>query len=53
MPPRLAGEEAVIERCRGIVDDDSSFEASFERALAFHEAEPFPFEHARTRPRVR
>ena len=48
MPPALPAECAVIERCRGIVDDDASFGASFERALAFHEAERVPFEHART-----
>ena len=48
MPPAMASEEAVIKRCDGIVGDDSSFEASFERALALHDADPFPFERART-----
>jgi DNA-binding CsgD family transcriptional regulator len=48
MPPAMASEEAVIERCNGIVGDDSSFEASFERALALHIADPVPFERART-----
>lgn len=48
MPPAMAGEEAVIQRCDGIVGDDISFEASFERALALHDADPFPFERART-----
>ena len=48
MPPAMAGEEAAIQRCHGIVGDDSSFEASFQRALALHDADPFPFERART-----
>lgn len=48
MPPAAAGEEAAIRRCHGIVGDDSSFEASFQRALALHDADPFPFERART-----
>jgi tetratricopeptide (TPR) repeat protein len=47
MPAAMAGEEAVIRRCHGIVAADS-FEASFERALELHEADPFPFERART-----
>ena len=42
MPPAMAGEEAAIQRCHGIVGDDSSFEASFQRALALHDADPFP-----------
>jgi DNA-binding CsgD family transcriptional regulator/lipopolysaccharide biosynthesis regulator YciM len=48
MPAASAGEEAVLERCAGIVADDSSFEAAFERALELHDSEPFPFECART-----
>ena len=48
MPPASAGEEAVIGRCVGIVAEDSAFEAAFERALALHDSEPFPFERART-----
>jgi DNA-binding CsgD family transcriptional regulator len=48
MPPAMAAEEAVIERCDGIVGNDSLFEASFERAFALHDAEAFPFERART-----
>jgi DNA-binding CsgD family transcriptional regulator len=48
MPSAMAGEEAAIQRCHGIVGDDSSFEASFQRALALHDADPFPFERART-----
>jgi hypothetical protein len=47
MPPAGAGEEAVIARCVGIVAD-SAFETAFERALALHDSEPFPFERART-----
>ena len=53
MPPVSASEEANIERCHGIVGDEESFEAAFERALACHRAEPFPFEQARTAPRLR
>ena len=49
MPPVSAAEEATIQRCHGIVADEESFEAAFERALELHEAEPFPFEQARTR----
>lgn len=48
MPAASAGEEAVLERCAGIVADDSSFSAAFERALELHDTEPFPFERART-----
>ena len=48
MPPASPGEEAVIARCVGIVADDSVFERAFERALSLHDAEPFPFERART-----
>jgi DNA-binding CsgD family transcriptional regulator len=48
MPPAFAGEQAVIERCAGIVADESSFAAAFERALELHASEPFPFERART-----
>ena len=48
MPAASPGEEAVIERCAGIVAEDSSFEPAFERALALHDSEPFPFERART-----
>ena len=48
MPAASAGEEAVLERCAGILADDSSFEAAFERALEHHDSEPFPFELART-----
>jgi DNA-binding CsgD family transcriptional regulator len=48
MPPAAPNEEAIIERCRGIVDEESAFEACFERALLSHEVELFPFERART-----
>jgi DNA-binding CsgD family transcriptional regulator len=48
MPPVSASEDATIKRCHGIVADEKSFEAAFERALALHNAEPFPFERART-----
>ena len=48
MPPANPGEEAVIARCDGVVADDSVFERAFERALSLHDAEPFPFERART-----
>jgi DNA-binding CsgD family transcriptional regulator len=48
MPAASGNEEAIIERCSGIVADASSFEPAFERALAAHDAEPFPFERART-----
>jgi DNA-binding CsgD family transcriptional regulator len=48
MPPAMASEEAAIQRCHGIVGDDSSFAASFERALSLYDADPFPFERART-----
>jgi DNA-binding CsgD family transcriptional regulator len=48
MPPASPGEEAVIARCVGIVADDSVFETAFERAFSLHDAEPFPFERART-----
>ena len=42
MPAASPAEEAVIERCAGIVADDSSFEPAFEGALALHDSEPFP-----------
>ena len=48
MPSAMAGEEAAIQRCHGIVGDHFSFEASFQRALALHDADPFPFERGRT-----
>jgi DNA-binding CsgD family transcriptional regulator len=48
MPPAFAGEEAAIQRCHGILGDDASFAASFERALVLHDADLFPFERART-----
>jgi DNA-binding CsgD family transcriptional regulator len=48
MPPANPGEGAVIERCAGIVSDDLSFEAAFERALSLHDSDLFPFERART-----
>jgi DNA-binding CsgD family transcriptional regulator len=48
MPAASPGEEAVIERCAGIVADDLSFESAFERALTLHDSEPFPFERALT-----
>jgi DNA-binding CsgD family transcriptional regulator len=47
-PPASPAEEAVIERCRGIVADDESHEAAFERALVLHDAELIPFERARS-----
>ena len=48
LPPAHAGEEAVIERCHGIVAEDAAFVASFERALRLHDDDPFPYERART-----
>jgi DNA-binding CsgD family transcriptional regulator len=48
MPSAIAGEEAVVERCRGIVAEDAAFAASFERALRLHDEQPFPYERART-----
>ena len=47
-PPASPAEEAVIERCRGIVAGKGAYEARFGRALALHDAHPFPFERART-----
>jgi DNA-binding CsgD family transcriptional regulator len=38
----------VIERCRGIIAEESHFAAAFERALRFHDEDPFPYERART-----
>ena len=48
MPTGSNGEEAVVERCRGIVAAERDFAASFERALKLHDEEPFPYERART-----
>jgi DNA-binding CsgD family transcriptional regulator len=48
MPPATENEGAIIHRCHGIVAGESSFEPAFEQALAAHDAEPFPFERART-----
>ncbi len=48
MPPALPSEGAVIERCRGIVAAEDGYEPAFEKALALHEIELFPFERART-----
>jgi DNA-binding CsgD family transcriptional regulator len=48
MPAATENEEAIIQRCRGIVSGESSFEPAFAGALAAHDAEPFPFERART-----
>jgi DNA-binding CsgD family transcriptional regulator len=48
MPTAMAGEEAVVERCRGIVAEDAAFATSFERALRLHDEESFPYERART-----
>jgi DNA-binding CsgD family transcriptional regulator len=48
MPPVSPNEEAVIQRCRGIVGEEAVYENSFERALSLHDAELFPFERART-----
>jgi DNA-binding CsgD family transcriptional regulator len=42
------GEVAVLERCRGIVAADDSFELHFDRALDLHGLHEFPFERART-----
>jgi DNA-binding CsgD family transcriptional regulator len=48
MPPAHPGEEAVIERCRGIVAEDGDFVASFDRSLRLHDEEPSLYERART-----
>ena len=44
----MPGEEAVVNRCRGIVARNGDFAAYFRRALELHEADLFPFERART-----
>jgi len=44
----MPNEEAILERCRGLVAADDGFEAHFERALDRHAADLFPFELART-----
>ena len=43
---RLA--HAGVERCRGLLGGDAEFEAHFERALAWHDGVPCPYERART-----
>jgi hypothetical protein len=48
MPPAMAGEQALIERRHGIVNSDSTFQASFTQALALHDTDHFPLERART-----
>jgi DNA-binding CsgD family transcriptional regulator len=45
----MPNEEAIVERCRGLVESDDVFVAPFERALERHEVDLFPFERARTR----
>jgi DNA-binding CsgD family transcriptional regulator len=45
----LAGEQAIFERCRGLLADDDAFPACFERAIELHTAWDNPFELARTR----
>jgi DNA-binding CsgD family transcriptional regulator len=49
-PPVSQSERALIQRCRGLADDD--FDPWFEQALAAHSpddpAESMPFEQART-----
>jgi DNA-binding CsgD family transcriptional regulator len=48
MPPAMPSEEALILRCHGIVADDGSFDAAFDKALSLHDAEPVPYDRGRT-----
>jgi len=44
----MPNEEGFVARCRGIVAGDNDFAAHFRYALERHDADPFPFERART-----
>jgi len=44
----MPNEEGFVARCRGIVAAENDFAAHFRHALERHDADPFPFERART-----
>jgi DNA-binding CsgD family transcriptional regulator len=46
--PAMPGEDALIERCKGIAARQDGYAIHFERALERHSVDLFPFEQART-----